>query len=77
MHGVTIKITQKKVTTSFDLVEQNCYICIHIRQLWFTICRRGTVKYDRILRTGTFMGYINQKPPQQLVPFSDGFILVD
>jgi len=63
MHGVTIQITQNMVTTSFDLLEQNCYICIHVRQLWFTICRRVTVKHHRILRTCTFGGYMNQKPP--------------
>jgi len=63
------------VTTCFGLLEQSCYICIHVRQLWFTICKSGTVKQERlfgnwylhglhdseILGTGTFMGYMIQK----------------
>ena len=65
------------VTTRFDLLEQNCYICIYVRQLWFTICKTGTVKQDRILGTGTFTGYTNLNPPPQSIAFSDGFIFVD
>jgi hypothetical protein len=55
--------------------KKNCYICIHVRELWFTISRRGTPKQDRILGTGTFMGYMNQNPPPQISSLQQWFHL--